>query len=83
MTTSSNEWMKAKKAETMIAGRTIGSVTSKKARVRLAPRLIAAFSRRMSKPLSAAATITTTTGTEPTVWPITRPQYEPTRPSWE
>ena len=67
ITTSSKEWMKAKKAETTIAGRTMGRVTSKNARVRLAPRLMAAFSRRMSKPFRAAATITTTTGMEPTV----------------
>ena len=66
---SSNEVRKAKSAADRTPGRMSGSVMRRSAVTRLAPRLSAACSRRMSKPWSVAAMMMTTTGSASTVWP--------------
>ena len=81
MSSSSNEVMKANSAPAMIPGRTIGIVTDRRVRVRLAPRLIAAHSRRSSKFFNVAATMIVTYGMASTEWPNTIPIGEPSRRS--
>ena len=60
ITSSSQEWMKAKMPPETMPGRMLGTITRRRVWARLAPRLRAACSRRGSKPARLVETMITT-----------------------
>ena len=73
---SENEMMKAKIAPDRRLDRSNGRLTRKNAWRRVAPKLIAASSRRGSMPINPAVTLRITYGVQMTRWPHSRVQIE-------
>src|SRR5436190_9518693 len=73
---SENEMIKAKIAPDRRLDRSKGRLTRKNAWTRVAPKLIAASSRRGSMPISPAVTLRITYGVQMTRWPHSRVQIE-------
>src|SRR5262249_7049012 len=73
---SENEMIKAKIAPDNKLDRNSGKVTLTNACSRVAPRLIAASSRRGSRPTRPAVTLRITLGVQMTRWPHSRVEIE-------